>query len=76
MMGDDLGDNESFEDVLDDKEELEDEEHEKDEKNGEEAEEQELGCAEEQGVATAPSRAQGDEEASEAQAESAPQETR
>ena len=68
--GDDLGDNESLEDVIGDKEELGDEEHEETKK--EEAEEQELGYAEDQGVATSPSPAQGDEEVSEAQAESAP----
>ena len=61
--GDDLGDSESFEDVIDDEEELEDEELEDEE---DEAEEQELGNAEDEGVAPSASRAQREEEASKA----------
>ena len=67
--GDDLGDSESFEDVIDEEEELEDEELEEEE---DEAEEQELGNAEDEGVAPSASPAQREEEASKAPAESAP----
>ncbi len=64
--GDDFGDNESFEDVIDDEEEeeLEDEE--------DEAEEQEVGYAEDEAVAPSASRAQRDEEDSEAQTKPSP----
>ena len=62
--GDDFGDNESFDDVIDDEEEeLEDEE--------DEPEEEEEGYAEDDAVAPSASRAQRDEEASEAEHEPA-----